>query len=309
MTRQPHQTCGLTILVCVVAACTTAACSQVGKAAKYFLTPCAGDGPERSTDFDVRIPPFDLDAHYAFMRGLRAPVIARELDTVSYDDRSYPILRADRAGANARGTLLVIVGIHGNEVAGTLAVEQILAEAQETPWPYEHWNLTVLTPANPVGHAHGSRYNGEGCDINRDFRRFRTREAQIIRELYVQTHPAAVIALHEGPQDGFFVIVTAAGSERIGARIAKAVGAAGGKLADRNFLGIGLGTPGYDVEGFAMTNLKRLIQLHSLGAYGVEQGVGTYTVETNWSEPDFDARVRAQRLAVETVLAATDLRE
>jgi hypothetical protein len=31
---------------------------------------------------------------------------------------------------------------------------------------------------NPIGAVEGSRFNGQGFDINRDFRRFDTEEAQ-----------------------------------------------------------------------------------------------------------------------------------
>jgi hypothetical protein len=58
-----------------------------------------------------------------------------------------------------------------------------------------------------------------------------------------------------------------------------------------------LGVAGADDEGWAMTWLKRVMRLGSLGTWGERRGVGTLTTESPWASTDLDGRVRAHVLA------------
>ena len=40
--------------------------------------------------------------------------------------------------------------------------------------------MGIVTPVNPIGAMEGSRFNGQGFDINRDFRRFDPRQARVV---------------------------------------------------------------------------------------------------------------------------------
>ena len=66
-----------------------------------------------------------------------------------------------------------VVGGHGDEPAGPLALKQLLEDNQ---WPQAH--LTLIPVLNPGGLAQNRRENEEGIDINRDYRHFRSPEAR-----------------------------------------------------------------------------------------------------------------------------------
>ncbi len=68
-------------------------------------------------------------------------------------------------------------------------------------------------------------------DINRDFAAFETLEARAIREVIEETSPELIVALHEGPNDGFLVIATRSTPSRYAAAVASALQASGVALA------------------------------------------------------------------------------
>jgi predicted deacylase len=142
-----------------------------------------------------------------------------------------------RSKADAAKTLLVLAGIHGDEPGGLLAVPSILAA-----WDSASVRLVMVTPVNPVGAAKGTRVNGTGHDINRDFIRFATPEARAVRDEYDRVRPDFVISLHEGPQRGAFMFLN---RHVIGAAaLADALAAGGTVLATRDYFGRRLRTPG-----------------------------------------------------------------
>ena len=284
-------------------------CRQLGLGVKYFLTPCAGDGPERNADFELKLPPLDLDAFYAELRGLEGDFDFEELGRIHYrgrDDPQFWIRRPAPAGAPR---MLIVAGVHGDERAALLAVPQLLAElAAESPTPKgvkpPYWDLSVLVPVNPVGSAYTSRYNGAGCDLNRDFGAFASEETRAVREVVERLDPDLVIAPHEGPQDGFFLIATADADPELARRAVAAVAEAGIPLARKSFLGLGLGSPGLSLEGAGVAAGKRLLGLGSLGTYMESLGVGTFTTESSWDSEDFETRIRSHVIAIRAVLAA-----
>ena len=128
-----------------------------------------------------------------------------QVATASHAGRSWPIYLIG-ASSPPNVATLVIAGVHGNEVSGSLAAHEVL-RMMHAPQPSDA-PLVLLAPANPVGLAAGSRYNSQGCDVNRDFSAFRTVEARSIRSAIDSVRPRLVVAFHEGPQDGVFVIGT-----------------------------------------------------------------------------------------------------
>ena len=205
--------------------------------------------------------------------------------------------------------MLIVAGVHGDERAALLAIPLLLAELaaeQATPAGVDgpHWDLSVLVPVNPVGSAHSSRYNGAGCDLNRDFGAFASEEARAVRAVVERLDPHLVIAPHEGPQDGFFLIATADADPELARRAVAAVAAANIPLARKSFLGLGLGDPGLSLEGPWVAAGKRLLGLGSLGTYMESRGVATFTTESSWDSEDFEARIRSHVIAIRAVLAS-----
>jgi hypothetical protein len=285
MTERPRQRRSLPALLLLLVGCT-----QLEQGVKYFFTPCAGSGPEQSTDFELTLPPFDLDRYYAELEPLKSSFQFEELERVSYAGRSHPIYWIRRPGPSGAPRLLIVAGVHGDERAALLAVPRFLRRLADAPVGADAWDVSVIVPANPVGAAHTSRYNAGGCDINRDFGAFATPEARAILEVVDRYSPDQVVATHEGPQQGFFLIATSVADAELARAMVDAVAGAGVSLAQRSFLGLRLGTPGLSLEGRLMALGKQTIRLGSLGTFLESRQIATYTTESSWNSEDFESR-------------------
>ena len=56
-------------------------------------------------------------------------------------------------------------------------------------------------------------------------------------------------------------------------------------------------------EGWFITAAKRLLRIHSLGAYAHDRGIPVLTTEGPWGSEDMEGRISAQVLAVRAVAA------
>ena len=79
------------------------------------------------------------------------------------DSRRLSVLH--RTFANARGNIYLSAGIHGDEPAGPLALQQLI---EEDRWP-DRFNYWVLPCLNPVGFERNTREGEQGIDLNRDY--------------------------------------------------------------------------------------------------------------------------------------------
>jgi predicted deacylase len=175
---------------------------------------------------------FDLDRYVETLRGFDGARFAVAVEaTVQDRDRAYPILSV-RSQGTAPKTLLVLAGVHGDELAGLLAVPPIL-EA----WTSERVRLVVITPVNPVGAAKRSRTSAAGHDINRDFVRFVTPEARVVRDVFERERPDFVISLHEGPQEGTFMFANRFVDPALATALCDALAVGGTVLATRDYFG------------------------------------------------------------------------
>lgn len=68
----------------------------------------------------------------------------------------------------------ISAGIHGDEPAGPLAV---LALLQKNCWP-QNAEVTIVPCLNPIGFVCNKRENGQGLDLNRDYRRLQSSEVR-----------------------------------------------------------------------------------------------------------------------------------
>lgn len=292
-------------LVAALVVLALAGCRPVAFLQKGYLSACPGAGPEERQDFSIRVLPFELAEHYDIVRSFQGALQVTDIARVTHENGSYPIYLVQRRGGAASRRALIVAAVHGNELAPVLAAQHLLARLAAAPRTYERWDVYVVPVVNPVGVAHRSRYNGQGCDINRDFQAFRTAEARMLRDIVHEVAPDLIVSLKEGPQDGFMVIVTAAGSREVGVAVAGAVGRAGIPLAGRSSLHLGLSVPGLSVEGPVVTRLKTLLGMHTLASYARTLGIATYTTESDWASPDIERRVRSHEIAVDAVLGAT----
>lgn len=272
--------------------------------AKYHLQRRVYDHPAREEALGIVPLDLDLRAYAETLRGYADRFGVSTLEPVQYQGERYPVLevRAPKAGAPR---LLVLAGVHGNEHAGLLAVPAILDR-----WDHSV-DLTIVTPVNPVGAAHLSRYNGDGYDINRDFVRFDTVEARVVREVFERIGPRFVVSLHEGPQDATFLFANPHVERALALRLLSAIEERGTKLATKDYFGRTLSPPGYAPirgAGYALSWLwAKTLGMMATGMYADGRGVPEITIESSWRAPDPEERVRAHVdlvLAVAAELAA-----
>ena len=291
------------ILCFVLAAFAPIACTRLHDAWRFFATHCPADGPVREARLAIHLEPVDLPRYYSDLRSAAEGLPVHELARVPARDDLLPVYHVGPVGPSSSYRILVVAGVHGNEIAASLAAPRILEDARHHPADYEGCDVHLIAPANPVGLVSQSRYNAQGCDINRDFGAFQTPEARAIRTAFDHVSPDLVVALHEGPQDGFYLIATTATPPSLPKAVIDAVRSQGVVLSSTTFLGTRLRDAGYEHEGRAKTLLKRLIRLQSLGAFAQRYNVGTLTTESPWSSADVASRIQAQVAAVRAVCA------
>jgi hypothetical protein len=265
---------------------------------RFFLTECAADGPARETELDIDPQAVDLPKLYSDLRAAAANLTVHELAQAEYGGEQWPLLLFSPAATSARKSILVVAGIHGNEVSGSLSALRALSTA-----PTASVALHVLAPANPVGLEHGSRYNAQGCDINRDFKTYRTVEARAIRSAVERVRPTIVLSLHEGPQQGIFIIGTQSAPQSLLQEIMTALKARNFPLARANNLGVKLETPGTMVEGAFITRAKSWLGIYSLGEFTTSLGIPLITTEAPWTLPSMDDRIEMHQVVLETVMS------
>jgi hypothetical protein len=104
-----------------------------------------------------------------------------EVDSVSFGNRDYPLIKVVLGKGNPRRAL-ISGGIHGNEPAG---VETICAFLENRLYAnfLKDWEFTLLPCINPSGFEAGTRNNQDDIDLNRKFR-----EDQVPREVAFVKH-------------------------------------------------------------------------------------------------------------------------
>jgi hypothetical protein len=242
---------------------------------------------------------FDLDRYVAHIRSFDGErfAVASEI-TMPYRDRAHPVLSV-RSRAVASKTLLVLAGVHGDERAGILAVPQIL-EA----WSSERVRLVVITPVNPVGAAMSKRVNASGHDINRDFIRFATAEARLVRDVFERERPDFVISLHEGPQEGTFMFANRFVDHAFARGLCQVLAAGGTALAKRDYFGRRLDPPGLAPASRttrAVWKLGSALRMKATITYSEDRSVPEIVLEGPSRMADEAARLRPHAALVAAV--------
>ena len=138
------------------------------------------------------------------------PAAVRRTEVIGYSQLGRPI-RAVVLDGPATGRNVLVVGlIHGNEAAG-IAVTQRLAR-RLAPAEADIW---IVHDLNPDGHRRGTRQNGRGVDLNRNFsagwrplgrrwdptysgpRPFSERESRVAARLILRIQPSLSIWYHQ----------------------------------------------------------------------------------------------------------------
>ncbi len=265
--------------------------------ARYHLKRRVVDHPAREDDLGIVPLGFDLDAYAAQLRGFGDRFAVSTLAEVTYEGTIHPILSVRTRRPAARRRLLVLAGVHGNEHAGLLAVPAVLERVHAGGESLGGVELLVVTPVNPVGAAHLSRYNGDGFDVNRDFVRFETVEARAVRGVFEELRPDFVVSLHEGPQDATFFFANRKVDRGLALRLLDAMERGGTRLASDDYFGRALRPAGYAPMSRAMWSLSvlwaRTLGMKATGMYADDLGIPEITLESSWRLASREERVRA----------------
>jgi murein peptide amidase A len=101
-------------------------------------------------------------------------------------------------GPAAEPLKLAVFGVvHGDEPAGAIAILEVLKEAGHTPDLLRGVELFCYPVCNPVGYERGTRGNGAGVDLNRQFWRESPHpEVQLLEAELRQEQFDGLVALH-----------------------------------------------------------------------------------------------------------------
>lgn len=271
--------------------------------ARYHLVRRDLEYPARDGGLDVAPLGYDPRTFADAVRGYGDRFDVEEVAAPEHAGVRHPIFSITTRGASTR-RLLVLSGVHGNEEAGILSVppilDRLLAEGATLPGV----GVRILTPVNAVGAAYGSRLNGDGYDVNRDFASFLTREARVARDAMDDFAPDFVISLHEGPQDATFVFSNEHVPRALADELLAVLRGAGVALATHDYFGAELATPGLSPSsrvGRALLDVwAATLGMMPASEHAARRGLPELTLESGWRSPDREARLRPH---VELVLA------
>lgn len=267
---------------------------------KYFLNQQPASGPVKQHDFAMYLEPVSLEEYREQLFSYGFP--HKTLATIDYKNKLYGVFQLDVVGKKAKKRLLIFAGVHGNEFAAALSVIDVLKDIKQDPKQYAHLDIRIIAPLNPVGFVHQSRYNEVGQDINRDFRDFSTTGGRIQKEAIEHFKPDVLISLHEGPQDGFFVIAEGNTPKAWREPMLKALEVNGIELA-RKTLGFWINIKGYWYKRRFIYGIQKLLGIYTLGGYTYEEGIVLLTTESSWVGKDIEARKKPHVIVVRIVAA------
>lgn len=275
--------------------------------ARFHLKQRAYDHPAQDEELGVVPLGYEPEAFEATVRAFGDRYDVVEEGRVAYRGTSRPILSISTRRTGAARRLLVLSGVHGNEQAGIVCIPEIL-ERYERDGDVA---LRVVTPVNAIGAAELSRFNADGYDVNRDFLRFRTEEARLVRRTFDEFRPDFVLSLHEGPQDAAFMFANQHVDGALARRLLAGLEAGGTTLATKDYFGLTLDPPGLSASSPAQRAVLRLweltLKMQAVNAFAAARGIPELTLESGWRSPDRAARVRAHvdlTLALRQELAA-----
>lgn len=254
---------------------------------KYFLSQRLPLGPVQQTDFSMYLEDFDYGDYKKQLGSFDADL--RVIQTNTYKNCVYETFQLELGSKNSARKLLLFAGTHGNEFVPCLAIIDLLKQLQDNPALYAGWTIRIITPVNPVGLVHQSRYDQNGKDINRDFKNFETNGASLQKDAMEEFNPDIIVSMHEGPQDGFFTICDGKLPDGLHNALAEDLKINDIKLARKNFFGLNIANGFWRKPQFVYT-LQKILRVYTLGRYAKENGYTLLTTESDWSNKNIEAR-------------------
>lgn len=146
--------------------------------------------------FDVKKYADRFD-HLAMQAGFKRERIAE------VDGLAIPAYSRKSQTSEEKPLVYLSSGVHGDEPAGPIAILELL----KTGFFDDRVDWLICPILNPIGLTHGTRENGQGIDLNRDYLARKSVEVKAHAEwLGRQRVPNMVVSLHEDwESSGFYL--------------------------------------------------------------------------------------------------------
>jgi len=140
------------------------------------------------------------------------------LHEVTAAGRTYELMRVV-LGSGAPRRVLLSAGIHGDELAGVEALCEWLETRAYVKF-LERWEVTMLPCINPWGYEYGTRENGDGYDLNREFKSSHPPQEVLYVQSVLQQRFDLSLELHaDADSTGYYLYETVQPGADIGHRV------------------------------------------------------------------------------------------
>jgi hypothetical protein len=270
---------------------------------KYYLTPRPAKGPEKHEDFKIFLKKIDLNDYYHSLLKFKKSFAIKKLISISYKKKKYPIYQIDIKN-NAKKKMLVFATTHGQEFASALVIPKLLKDIQKNKNYYEDWVIRIVSPINPVGLDYQSRYNEQGYDINRDFKKFSTLGAKLQRDSIIKFKPDIIISLHEGfgtDEGEFYIVNNPYVSKKLEIKIKEYLENNKVKIHKKNFAGQKIKHGRMKLGHFSIF-MMNLFNIKSIETYTSKLKIPLITTESSWALKNIQKRVKPHILTIKAVI-------
>jgi hypothetical protein len=274
---------------------TLSGCKKLKLAAKYHMKGCPCDAPVSQSDFPQEFLDVDLPNYY---KKLQSPLFKFDtLGIVDYNEQQYIIPNLKFKGSEAKRKLLILTGVHGNETGGVLAIPFLLDSIESKPNKFKNWEIDIITPVNPIGVINRSRYNKNGCDLNRKMHKSQETEIRLQLDHIDAFNPDLIISLHEAPSENYFIFPGPHLDLNILEGLTAHLKNEGITLAKQDYFGRAL-----ELNGVSNTNkgfinfMQKLINVQPLDDQLKKSKIPSLTPESGWNSKNLDQRVKSHLL-------------
>ena len=270
---------------------------------KYYLTSRPENSPVKQNDFPMYVENFDFEKYRKDIFSFQNQFSVEVAKTIEYKNEVFEIFRIETINNQAKKRLLVFATVHGNEFATALVIPRFLADIVANPDFYKEWQIRIIAPANPVGLKYQSRYNKDGYDINRDFKKIKTDEAKLQRDEIDIFKPDILVSLHEHPHKAFMVFCTDRVPKHLQEKILDKLKNQNIPLAGKPFfIKMPESKNGITKIGIFIKTFMFVFGLYSLGRYTRPKNIADITTESYWNETDIEKRIFPHMLVLQTVI-------
>ncbi|MER7001355.1 M14 family zinc carboxypeptidase [Streptomyces sp. NPDC000410] len=179
---------------------------KLGLAPYHSLAPRLNDLQRLGDRVSVEVAGRSAGGHELYLVTVTAPESARQAGDQErmrelIENRPATAAKDPRVKAAYKTPVFINNNIHGNEWEGTDAALKLIEElakakdARTADLLAKH-RIYLNVTANPDGRIAGTRANGNGFDLNRDFITGSQPEARAIRQIAIDKQPAVMLDLH-----------------------------------------------------------------------------------------------------------------